>query len=134
TEYHVFEVVDGQQRITTLIILLRAVAKKLTAGDDKKEVEELLVKRDGNLLLLQTNNANQTLFNEYLRTGKIPGTADVKTHADRDLQAGIIESEEFVENWAGTGKGFLDLLRLIKNRLGFVVYDTEDKRSVYTVF
>lgn len=134
TEYHVFEVVDGQQRITTLIILLRAVAKQLTAGDDKKEVEELLVKRDGNLLLLQTNNANQTLFNEYLRTGKIPGTDDVKTHADRNLQAGIIESEEFVENWVGTGKGFLDLLRLIKNRLGFVVYDTEDKRSVYTVF
>lgn len=134
TEYHVFEVVDGQQRITTLIILLRAVAKQLTAGDDKKEVEELLVKRDGNLLLLQTNNANQTLFNEYLRTGKIPGRDDVKTHADRNLQAGIIESEEFVENWVGTGKGFLDLLRLIKNRLGFVVYDTEDKRSVYTVF
>jgi hypothetical protein len=94
TEYHVFEVVDGQQRITTLIILLRAVAKQLTAGDDKKEVEELLVKRDGNLLLLQTNNANQTLFNEYLRTGKIPGTDDVKTKAggpwDGKLNAGEI--------------------------------------------
>lgn len=48
TDYHVFEVVDGQQRITTLIILLRAVAKKLALGEDKKEVEELLVKRDGN--------------------------------------------------------------------------------------
>jgi hypothetical protein len=134
TDYHVFEVVDGQQRITTLIILLRAVAKKLETGADKQEVEQLLVKRDGNLLLLQTNNANQTLFNEYLRTGSVPQTDEVKTHADRNLQQGIIQSERFVEDWIGTGKGFLDLLRLIKNRLGFVVYDTEDKRSVYTVF
>ena len=134
TDYRVFEVVDGQQRITTLVILLRAVAKKLADGDDKKDVEELLVKRDGNLLLLQTNNANQALFNDYLRTGNVPKTDQVKTHADRNLQAGIVQSEKFVDEWVGTGKGFIDLLRLIKNRLGFVVYDTEDKRSVYTVF
>jgi hypothetical protein len=93
-----------------------------------------LVKRDGNLLLLQTNNANRALFNDYLRTGTVPKAIQVKTHADRNLQAGIIQSEKFVDEWVGTGKGFIDLLRLIKNRLGFVVYDTEDKRSVYTVF
>ena len=134
TEYGVFEVVDGQQRITTLVILLRAVAKKLELGDDRKEVESLLVKRDGNLLLLQTNNANQALFNEYLRTGNVPKVNQVHTHADRNLQAGIIQCENFVDLWIKTGKGYLELLLLIKNRLGFVVYDTEDKCSVYTVF
>jgi hypothetical protein len=130
----VFEVVDGQQRITTLIIMLRAIAKHLATGDDKKEVEELLVKRDGHLLLLQTNNANQALFNEYLRSGKAPEPADVKTHADRNLQSGITECEVFVGEWISEGNTPLNLLRLVKNRLGFVVYDTEDKRSVYTVF
>ena len=134
TEYRVFEVVDGQQRITTLVILLRAVAKKLDEGEDKKEVETLLVKRDGHLLLLQTNNANQALFNEYLRTGAVPVKDQIKTHADRNLQEGIVQCEKFVETWTGSGKGLLDLLRLVKNRLGFVVYDTEDRRSVYTVF
>ena len=134
TEYRVFEVVDGQQRITTLVIMLRAVAKKLGDSEDKKEVETLLVKRDGHLLLLQTNNANQALFNEYLRTGAIPTKDQIKTHADRNLKNGIVECEAFVEKWIGTGKGLLDLLRLVKNRLGFVVYDTEDRRAVYTVF
>jgi hypothetical protein len=134
TEYQVFEVVDGQQRITTLVILLRGIAKQLSVGEDRKEVEELLVKRDGNLLLLQTNNANQALFNEYLRSGSVPQKNQVRTHADRNLQEGITQCEKFVKEWASTGKGFLELLRLIKNRLGFVVYDTEDKRSVYTVF
>ena len=47
TEYRVFEVVDGQQRITTLVIMLRAVAKKLGDSEDKKEVETLLVKQIG---------------------------------------------------------------------------------------
>lgn len=134
TEYQVFEIVDGQQRITTLVLILRAVAKKLAAGRDKDDIEELLVKRDGHLLLLQTNNANQALFNAYIRDGKCPTETEVKTQADRTLREGIDECEAFVEKWLSGGKGLLDLLRLVKNRLGFVVYDTEDRQAVYTVF
>jgi hypothetical protein len=134
TDYRVFEVVDGQQRITSLIILLRAVAKKLPVEEDRKEIERILVKRDDNVLLLQTNNANQKLFSAYLRSGAVPLQSQVETHADRTLRDGIVQTEKFVENWGAEDKSYLELLRLVTNRLGFVVYDTEDRHSVYTIF
>jgi uncharacterized protein with ParB-like and HNH nuclease domain len=64
-EYVGVEVVDGQQRLTTLIILLKALAKALRKSDDKYagEIDSLLVKGDDlSLLLLQTNHD----FTQYL--------------------------------------------------------------------
>ena len=80
------DVVDGQQRLTTLIILLKALAKKLVEKtDDEKEeakkLQELLVKKDERLILLQTNHDSAKLFTNYLITGKIPAENQIKTAA-----------------------------------------------------
>jgi uncharacterized protein with ParB-like and HNH nuclease domain len=56
------DVVDGQQRLTTLTILLKAISKALNRSDKTEEkradeIESLLVKGDDlSLLLLQTNH------------------------------------------------------------------------------
>ena len=61
-EHQIIEVVDGQQRITTLILLLKAIAKVVDRSDPVgqrigKEIDETLVKPDrASLLLLQTNH------------------------------------------------------------------------------
>jgi uncharacterized protein with ParB-like and HNH nuclease domain len=72
-EFHVVEVVDGQQRLTTLIILLNCI--KLALHDEKKgkeklalELGELLVKVEGDeLLLLQTNHDSSQYYSTFLR-------------------------------------------------------------------
>lgn len=62
TDHEIVEIVDGQQRLTTLIILLKATAEAIdrteTAGARVgAEIDELLVKPDkASLLLLQTNH------------------------------------------------------------------------------
>jgi len=66
-EYQVIEIVDGQQRITTLIILLKAIAKALDRSqpDEEKtgrELNETLVKPDKASLLFVVNQRNGTLF------------------------------------------------------------------------
>ena len=135
-EYQLYDVVDGQQRLTTLIILLKAIAINLPEdkAEDRKELEGTLVKRDGNLILLQTNNANEHIFNTFIRRGELPADAELNINADKKLAAAFQECHDFVSEWISSGRDLLALLRIVRHRLGFVVYDTEDARAVYTLF
>ena len=132
--YQIYDIVDGQQRLTTLIILLKCIELAMASGSaDRTELGEVLVKRDGILILLQTNNANERLFNRFIRDGVVPTDADVETHADENLANAIRECNLFVVTWTAQNK-LPELLSLVLHRLGFVVHDTEDSRAVYTVF
>jgi hypothetical protein len=133
-QYRVYDVVDGQQRLTTLILLLKCIELALPdASEDQHDLARTLVKRDGHLILLQTNNANEFIFNRFIREGIAPGKSDIQTHSDRNLASAIRECAQFVESWKSS-RDILSLMRLVLNRLGFVVFDTEDSRIVYTIF
>lgn len=133
-QYRIYDVVDGQQRLTTLILLLKSIELALPqASDDRQDLAKTLVKRDGHLILLQTNNANEFNFNRFIREGIAPSKAEIETHADRNLASAIRECGQFVESWKSS-RDILSLMRLVLHRLGFVVFDTEDSRVVYTVF
>lgn len=139
-EHQVVEIVDGQQRVTTLIILLKAIAKSLDRAqpDEEKtcnELNETLVKPDKtSLLLLQTNHDSSDFFANYIRKGDHPSSDSARTYADRELLMAMEECEKFVALWR-KGKGsLLDLLSLLKNRLTFVFHEISDESAVYTVF
>lgn len=136
-EFGIYHVVDGQQRLTTLIILLKALAKKLTLGNDTEvressKLKELLVKeQDGRLILLQTNHDSKLLFRRYLEKGEIPDKEQAETQADRNMIEAFTECEEFVNEWQPDS---LSLLKLVKNRLDFIFYVLEDEGAVHTTF
>jgi hypothetical protein len=135
-EFGVFHVVDGQQRLTTLIIILKSLAKKLASGNDAEikesgKLNELLVKENGRLILLQTNHDSKLLFRNYLEKGIIPEEENVETLADRNMIRAFKECEVFVEHWVPDS---LSLLKLVKNRLDFIFYVLEDEGSVHTTF
>jgi hypothetical protein len=139
-ELQVIEIVDGQQRITTLIVLLKAIAKALDRSqpdEDKtgRELDETLVKPDkASLLLLQTNHDSSDFFANYIRTAVYPSSDSAITHADHELLTAIEECEKFVAEWRKEKGSLLELLSLLKNRLTFVFHEIGDESVVYTVF
>ena len=139
-EYLVTEVVDGQQRLTTLIILLNVINLQLN-GEDKaeaklsRELRELLVKVEGEeLLLLQTNHDSSQYFANFLRKGMKQSSDTAKTIADREVLEAIEDCTAFVSNWTKEIDTLPSLAALLKNRLTFLLHEIDDEKSVYTVF
>lgn len=138
-EYHSVEIVDGQQRLTTLILLLKAI--ELKADDSKaaekpirEELRNLLVKSDdASLILLQTNHDLSHYFADFLRLGSRPPYTKATTLADRSLLEGMAECQDFVDEWVKT-QPLADLVKLLKNRLTFIFHEMADERIVYAVF
>jgi hypothetical protein len=135
------EVVDGQQRLTTIAILLKAISKDLDRKDSVQsrlavDLEELLVKRDKTSpLLIQTNQDLSNHFSDYMRTGAHPAATEATTAADRNLLEAIAECETFVQEWIGDGFATLvDLVDILRNRLTLILHEIEDEGLVYTVF
>lgn len=139
-EFHVLEVVDGQQRLTTLIILLNAI--KLALDESSKaeakirhELAELLVKVEGDeLLLLQTNHDSSFHFANFLRKGTAPAPDTAKTLADREILEAIEGCNAFVSKWKDDDRKLPQLVALLKNRLFFLLHEINDEKTVYTVF
>lgn len=137
-EFSVIEIVDGQQRLTTLVILIKAIECAL-AGREKsqtrlrKELRALLVKGDAyNLLLLQTNHDSSDIFTTYIRTGRLKSD-EVSTAADADLVDAVSECGEFVKEWNNEGS-LTDLVFTIRNRLSVIYHELVDQSTVYRVF
>ena len=137
-QFRTVEIVDGQQRITTLVILLKAIEKALISRDVqqkriKREIAELLIKDDQySLILLQTNHDSSNVFTNYIRSGDI-SEAKALTAADSNIVNAASECEEFVQKWSDTNT-LIDLVATIRNQLSVIYHEIIDEATVYRVF
>lgn len=136
--FHKLDVVDGQQRLTTLIILMNWIRIRLEQSrieeDELRDLSKLLVKESGRLLLLQTNHDASRHFSKFLREGTSADLKDAETLADRELLKAIGECKTFIEDQESEGTSLIDLYACIKNRLTFILYEIREEKLVYTVF
>ena len=143
-EYYKLDIVDGQQRLTTIILLLNAIKLGISAAKPQpkskeervlSEISELLVKVEGdNLLLLKTNHDRSLHFSNFLRDGKADTPDKGTTLADKELLTAIRECRDFVDCWTKKNRDILDLFACIKNRLFFILHVVSEEKLVYTVF
>jgi hypothetical protein len=139
SRFNVLDVVDGQQRITTLIILLKALCEELKDGNSDEndiadDLRKLLVKeKDDTIILLQTNHDTSNIFSEYLRSAIKPRKDDLKIEAEKNLSEAFNESEIFIKSW-GEKFGLSSLYQILMDKLKFILHIVEDEGVVYTVF
>lgn len=137
-EFTTVEIVDGQQRITTLVILLKAIEKALdvddrTEGKIQREIKELLVKDDAHsLVLLQTNHDSSNVFPAYIRNGDIKSD-QAQTAADVNIINAAAECEAFVSEWKQQSP-LVELVVIIRNQLSLIYHEIPDEATVYRVF
>lgn len=137
-EFQAVDIVDGQQRLTTLVVLFKAIEKALDAEQPiqakvKREIGELLVKGDEHsLVLLQTNHEGSTVFTRYMRDGAA-GVVDGSTAAEQNLINAIDECERFVGQWA-QNDDLIELVALLRNRFSLIYHELADESIVYRVF
>ena len=140
TEYQKVDIVDGQQRISTLIMLLKAISKALDCSDEAQEdirddIEETLIKADkASQLLLQTNHDTDDYFARYIREGIHDNANNAKTLAGKQLLMAMDECELFVRDWQDEDHYLVDLIAHLFNRLTFIFHEISDESLVYTVF
>lgn len=152
--FEVMDVVDGQQRLTTLVMLLKSisihlkevlnnpssdegmVSQRESIQEELAEIEKTLVKRDiDQSILLHTNHDNAQIFQSYLRRSAMPEKNQLQTMADRNFANGFNDCAEFVKKWVDEDKReIFSLLQIVRNRLSFILYQIEDDGSVYRVF
>lgn len=137
-EFKTVEIVDGQQRITTIVILLKAIENRLDLSDQKearlrREISDLLVKDDDHsLVLLQTNHDSSSVFTDYIRNGAV-NESEVKTAADQNVIDAVHECQAFVQRW-GEDKSIIHLVATIRNQLSVIYHEIPDEATVYRVF
>jgi uncharacterized protein with ParB-like and HNH nuclease domain len=134
-EFVQLDVVDGQQRLTTLILLLKAIEKKFEEKgkeefqNEIEQIKQTLVKADRRLILIQTNHSNKEILRSYLVEGSIPSKDKIQLAADNNMLEAIKECEDFIN------KGDPEMIyKIMKNQLEFVFFILENEATVYTIF
>ena len=140
-KHSIIEIVDGQQRITTLVLIYKAISKALSGARKKEEkmlkdnIDEMLVKpTKDQLLLLQTNHDTSSYFTDYIRRGTIPKQLSVKTIADANLRNAMIECERFVQEWNQNKHDLVHLTAHLNNNVTFIYDEISQESLAYSVF
>ena len=122
-----FYIVDGQQRLTTLIILLNEANKILNS----KAIEETYIKRGDfgrEKYVIETNEETKDFFKSQIQKNESP-IPKIKSHLHiREAQAFF--NEWFKENEIDVQK----VVDIVTKRLGFIFFTPQDSKEIGIMF
>ena len=139
------EVIDGQQRLTTLSILFAAMSDRFTGEEYKARCKNYL-QEEGNILegisaqpRVFLRDRDQDFFSKYIQDVRLnnlndldPATMD--TEAKRHIQANCAVLREKFKEYFNGDDDLLKFSKVFLTRCFFVVVSTPNQESAFRVF
>jgi len=144
--YECVTVVDGQQRITTLLIYLKVLSNYMCEIEELKAYGEKLqdrldLEKKSEFILLQTNHNTNDIFKNLmqLNSKEIPKVLKkAKTNADKNLIDAYEESFKSIKNIIEISDNNVDTISALYNtvleKLKFIVYFVDSEEENYRLF
>ncbi|MFC1716447.1 DUF262 domain-containing protein [Candidatus Poribacteria bacterium] len=140
-----YDVVDGQQRITTLIILLNEIMKGLDGvdSDESREIAANILKRylkykgpQGSIYKLELDQDNDAFFRQRIidsESAERKIKSHIRIYEAQDQFKGFLKRKK-KENKDTYPEYLKDLINLITQDLVFTIYEVEDDAEVGVIF
>ena len=150
-QYQICDIVDGQQRLTSLLILLLSISRALDTLSDAPEVKEAThdlrtsyIKKtslQNTLYRLTLNGDTNLFFKDHIIGDKPMPNPNPATAAQINLLAAQTQFDNYLKketdalpDEAARIMFLLDFANRITNRLGFVLYEVESEAEVGVMF
>lgn len=139
------QVIDGQQRLTTLTILFAVLASKLS-GEDKAEYKDFIIERGKKALKIEPHprltirEVDNEFFQKYIHQINIDELVDLelsflKTEAQQNIRNNAQVIKDFVETTIGADEDkLMDFGQFLATRCFLVAVSTPSQDSAFRVF
>jgi len=136
--YEVFDVVDGQQRMTSLILLLSVICRLLKGPkvESRNKCEEISSKfiqdvREGKTIRKLHLGKQDELFRRLVTEGNTPAIEAANSKSDQNLKDAVNEYDEWLKR---KDINVNEVLKCIRNKLGFLLYAPKNDREIGIMF
>ena len=139
-QYQVYDIVDGQQRVTSLILLLSVICRLVKKPSEKKskyELREVISKfiqeggSEGNTVhKLNLGEGQDEIFKSLVEEGITTATeSSIHSKSDQNLKDAVNEFEKWL-----VGQDVDTVLRCVREGLGFLFYAPENVKEIGIMF
>lgn len=138
SQYEVFDIVDGQQRVTSLILLLSEICRSIKKSSETSEFEyrEVFSKfiqggSEGNSVHKLILGKDQDKFFKSLVEEGIAIEASSKSKSDQNLKDAVFEFRNWLERQDIDAN---NVLKCVRENLGFLFYAPENNKEIGIMF
>ena len=137
------EVVDGQQRLTTLTILLSTIASRFTEGSKRKGTMQEYICEPGNEFeglkpspRLRLREKDSAFFEEFIQNDKLIELTKAKTNneAQKHIQENTALMLQKLNNTFSSEEALFTFVQFLMNRCFIVAVTTPSQESAFRVF
>ena len=136
--YEVFDVVDGQQRMTSLILLLSVICRKLKGlkVGNRNKCKEVFSKfiqdvREGKTIRKLHLGKQDELFRRLVTEGNTHAVKATNSKSDQNLKDAVNEYDEWLNRRVTK---IDDILKCVRKKLGFLLYSPENDSELGIMF